>query len=136
MSTLFDRICWAHENLDRVESKYCIVFEDQIDEPCKVLVPAPEWMAMALHGNLLPPVWVYHRLQYDDTGAITNGHILHETDTIGPMTEEEAIEYLIQKDIPIEVWISDSNRPRLKICSRDQIPSDRTFRNAWSLADV
>jgi hypothetical protein len=52
------------------------------------------------------------------------------------MTEEEAIEYLIQKDIPEKVWreYEKSNRPRLVICKKEQLPQQRTWRNAWKIA--
>ena len=42
---LFDRLCWAKENLDGVQSDYRVVYEDKIDECAKILVPDPNWMA-------------------------------------------------------------------------------------------
>ena len=45
---LFDRLCWAKENLDGVQSDYRVVYEDKIDECAKILVPDPNWMACAL----------------------------------------------------------------------------------------
>ena len=185
---LFDRVQWAHKNLEPVEPSYRVVFEVDPDSAACVLIPSPQWMAMALHGGLLPPVDVYHQLEcysvywlmqnpgtpkakkldelkecgklthslarLDELNKslstealdknirwcfaghwVTNGHILHDTPTVGPMTEEQAIEYLIQKDLPREIWEdTSSNRPRFVICNKSQIPSDRSFRNAWSLA--
>jgi hypothetical protein len=29
---LFDRLCWAKENLDGVQSDYRVVYEDSVDE--------------------------------------------------------------------------------------------------------
>ena len=53
---------------------------------------------------------------------------------IGAMTEEQAIEYLIQKDIPPQVWREyQGNRCVLKIVPVELIPSDRSFRNAWKV---
>ena len=49
--------------------------------------------------------------------------------------EEEAIEYLIMKDIPRRVWGKEHNRQMFRIVKKDQIPSDRSFRNAWRLPD-
>jgi hypothetical protein len=51
------------------------------------------------------------------------------------MTEEEAIEYLIQKDIPETVWrdYEQANRKRLLIVKKEQLPSHRTWRNAWKI---
>jgi hypothetical protein len=51
------------------------------------------------------------------------------------MTEEQAIEYLIQKDIPPRVWRDYAgNRCILRIVPVELIPSDRSFRNAWRIA--
>jgi hypothetical protein len=52
------------------------------------------------------------------------------------MTEEQAIEYLIMKDVPARVWHSDYkyNRQMFRIVKRDQLPEDKTYRNAWRLA--
>jgi len=137
---LYERIAWAHKNLERVEPKYAILWEDpdDPDAPCKVTNPAPEWLAMALHGGLLPPVWVYWELKKDEAQPgfkrHTRGHLLHETPPIPAMTEEEAMEYLIQKDIPERVWKDyKGNRTILKIVPRHLIPSDRSFRNAWNI---
>lgn len=119
-----------------VQPKYAIVWEDpeQIDEPAKVTVPAPEWLVCAIAGGVLPPVEVFHIIE--DTmldGRVTMGHLLHERQ-IGPMTEEEAMEYLLQKDVPRRVWQdTSSNRLRYKIVPRELIPTNRAFRNAWRL---
>ena len=53
------------------------------------------------------------------------------------MTEEEAIEYLIMKDIPEHVWRDwdKSNKPRLVICKKSQLPASREWRNAWQISD-
>ena len=53
---LWDRLCWAKENLEGVQSDYRVVYEDSIDECAKILVPDPNWMACALQGGILPPV--------------------------------------------------------------------------------
>jgi hypothetical protein len=50
------------------------------------------------------------------------------------MTEEEAIEYLIMKDCPVETWRDyKGNRTIMKIVPVELIPSDRSFRNAWRI---
>lgn len=151
---LHDRISWAAENLERVETDKVVVIETDPESQAGLLVPAPEWMACALFGGLLPPVEVYHALEFDDGSpvlnrsfhgvdpsqdglTVRNGHLLHLTPPIAPMSEDEAIEYLVLKDAPREVWDADkrSNSARFAICSRDQIPPERTFRNAWRMAD-
>ena len=54
---------------------------------------------------------------------------------IDAMTEEQAIEYLIQKDIPMRVWqnYDKANRPRMVICTKSQLPSTRLWRNSWKI---
>ena len=137
---LWNRLSWAKENLEMYRSEYCVVYEDSMDECAKVLHPDPNWMACALNGGILPPVWVYWELKKDeakpDFVKHTRGYLLHNTEPVRPMTESEAIEYLIQKDIPEKVWrdYEKSNRPRLVICKKEQLPQQRTWRNAWKLA--
>ena len=118
----------GERDLDGVQSDYRVVFEDNVDDCAKVLVPDPNWMACALQGGILPPVWVYWELAKDeaqpDFKKHTRGCLLHQTEPVGPMTEEEAIEYLIQKDVPQHVWqnINEGNKPRLVICTKQQLP--------------
>ena len=139
---LWERLCWAKEKLEPYRSEYCIVWEDpnEMENPAKVTHPDPNWMACALQGGILPPVQSYWELKKDenkpDFVKHTRGYLLHNTEPVKPMTEEEAIEYLIQKDIPERVWrdYEKSNRPRLVICKKEQLPQQRTWRNAWKLA--
>ena len=128
-------------------TNYRIIYEDPDapDEPAKVLVPSDNWMQEAMEGNL-PPISVYWALQEDEQRAIDEGRhdsFRHDPEKhaaqftaprIGPLTEQEALEYLIMKDIPRRVWGKDHNRPMFKIVTKDQVPSDRSFRNAWRLA--
>ena len=159
---LFERICWAQENLNPVQSNYRIVYEDPAfpDDPVKIVSPAPEWMAMALHGRLLPPISSYldmplELITDDDqviictyTEAQENRlalnivhervlpyHTLHTAEPVEAMSEEQAIEYLLMKDVPARVWCSSYkyNRPMFRIVGLSQIPTDRTYRNGWKL---
>jgi hypothetical protein len=128
-------------------TQYRIIFEDpeQPEQPVMVLVPSDNWMQEAMEGNL-PPISVYWALQDDEQQAIAEGrHQSFKHDQakweaqftaprIGPLTEQEAIEYLVMKDIPRRVWAEEHNRPMFRIVTKDQVPSDRTFRNAWELA--
>ena len=138
---LFDRLCWAKENLDGVQSDYRVVYEDSVDECAKILVADPNWMACALQGGILPPVRVYWELKKDesqpDFEKHTRGYLLHETETMEAMTEEQAIEYLIQKDVPEHVWknSNEMNRPRMVICKKDQLPQTREWRNSWKISE-
>ena len=145
----FERMCKAKQDLEPVIPQYCIVFEDPADlgAPVTVTTPAPEWLAMALAGDYLPPIESYLRdkdvekawivanpnkdFNWKDAGGATHPY----TAAIPAMTEEEAMEYLLQKDVPPHVWMDDTgNRPRYKITKRSMIPTNREHRNAWRLA--
>jgi hypothetical protein len=133
MTHLWERLLEAKSRLTPVQSKYRVLFEDPAtpDEPAKVLVPDPNWMAAALAGDILPPIDTYLR-DRDVPDGQPKEHPYAEP--IGAMTEEEAIEYLIQKDIPPQVWRDyQGNRSVLKIVPVELIPTDRSFRNAWKI---
>lgn len=132
---LWDRLAWAKENLEPFNSDYRIVWEnpEDIESPVRISIPDSNWMSAALFGGILPPVEVYRKLETNSHGKIINGEMLHK-ETIGPLSEEEAIEYLVQKDIPECIWNSkNSNRQYFYICKKDKIPTNRKFRNAWRL---
>jgi hypothetical protein len=116
-----------------VQSKYRVLFENPSDmeAPASVLVPDPNWMAAALAGGVLPPIDTYQR----DRGVADGQPKEHPyAEPIGPMTEEEAIEYLVMKDVPPQVWRDyKGNRCIMKIVPVELIPSDRSFRNAWKI---
>lgn len=138
---LFDRLGWAKQNLEMHQSDYRVVYEDSVDECCRVLCPDPNWMAAAMQGGILPPVWVYWELAKDeaqpDFKKHTRGYLLHQTEPMGPMTEEQAIEYLIMKDVPQNVWRewNTGNKPKLVICKKQQLPQTREWRNAWKISE-
>jgi hypothetical protein len=147
---LWDRLAWAQANLTRVEPKYRCVYEDpaEPDAPVKIMVPAPEWLACALAGGILPPIETYLHDQaaeakwtlenpgkpfsYDQVGGATHPY----ADPIAAMTEEEAMEYLVMKDVPQRVWGQLHNRPMFAIVRVEQIPTDRRNRNQWKLSDL
>lgn len=124
-----------------------VIYEhpDFPDEPLQVLIPSPEWMMAAMAGDL-PPICVYWQLEDAERRAIESGKhdgFQHSQEMwmqqftaprIGPMTEQEAISYLIMKDIPRRVWAEKHNRPMFMIVHKDQVPTNREFRNAWRLA--
>jgi hypothetical protein len=130
---LWDRLAEAKSRLAPVQSKYRVLFEDPAtpDEPAKVLVPDPNFMAAALAGNVLPPIETYQRDRLVPDGEPKEHPY---ADPIGAMSEEEAIEYLVQKDIDPAVWRDyQGNRTIMKIVPVEMIPSDRSFRNAWRI---
>lgn len=126
---------------------YRVIYEDpdDLDAPAKVLVPSQRWLDEAMAGNL-PPIWVYWQLQDDEQRAIDEGrHATFQHDPeklalqyaaprIGPLSEEEAMEYLVMKDVPRRVWAEEHNRVMFRIVKTEDVPSDRQFRNAWRLA--
>ena len=133
MSHLWDRLAEAKSRLAPVQSKYRVLFEDPAtpDEPVKVLVPDPNFMAAALAGNVLPSIETYQRDRLVPDGQ-PKEHPYAEP--IGAMTEEEAIEFLVQKDICPSIWRDyQGNRTIMKIVPVEMIPSDRSFRNAWRI---
>ena len=130
---LWERLLEAKSRLEPVQSKYRVLFEDPAtpDEPAKVLVPDPNWMACALEGNILPPIETYQRDRLVPDGE-PKEHPYAEP--IGPMTEEEAIKYLVMKDIDPAVWRDyQGNRTIMKIVPVEMLPSDRSLRNAWRI---
>lgn len=138
----FRAICQEY-NITLDQPSLCIAWEDptEPDAPMKVTVPTATWWAMALHGHILPPVEAYHLLAEDevkpDFVRHTRGNILHETQLMPPMTPEEAMIYLTQMVIPPRVWRDyRGNREILRIVPREAIPTDRTNRNAWRLAQL
>ena len=130
---LWDRLAEAKSRLAPVQSKYRVLFEDPAtpDEPAKVLVPDPNFMAAALAGNVLPPIDTYQRDRLVPDGQ-PKEHPYAEP--IGAMSEEEAIEYLVMKDIDPSIWRDyQGNRCIMKIVPVEMIPADRSFRNAWRI---
>ena len=141
---LIDRIDWAKANLKRHDTEYCVVFEDMDSSTASVMHPDPHCMAMLMYGNLMPPAWVKLKLKEDshkpdfvNHSSLGNDKLLHETKPIGPLTEKEAVEYLITTDIPRSVWENwdKGNRQTMVICKKSQLPATRQWRNAWRISD-
>jgi hypothetical protein len=88
-------------------------------------------MAAALAGDVLPPIDTYIRDQ-----SVPDGQPKEHpyAKPVGAMTEEQAIEYLVMKDISPSIWRDyKGNRTIMKIVPVELIPSDRSFRNAWKI---
>ncbi|AGH15997.1 hypothetical protein DVVG_00011 [Dunaliella viridis virus SI2] len=120
---------------------FAILWEDpqDPDAPARVTAPSPIWWAMALHGDILPPVEVYWALHHDERQPGFRRHhrgaLLHDTPPMRAMSAEEAMAYLVMKDIPPAVWRDyTGNRTILRIVPRALVPTDRRFRNAWRIA--
>ena len=132
-----------------VTPKYVIVFEDpdDLDAPCKIQVPTPEWIAYCLHGNFICSAehfirdkrfyaeWTKNNPNQQFNWKDHGGNSASYAETLPAMTQEEAMELLLQKDVPERVWNNTtSNATRYKICRKEMIPSNRQYRNAWRLA--
>ena len=130
-------LIFKEQHKDLPQGNYAILWEDPADlkTPAKVTRPSPTWLAMAMHGGILPPVEIYWMIEGDgDVVSPISRFLLHKAPPIGPMTEGEAMEYLIKKDIPKRVWRDyKGNRQILKIVPVDQIPQDRSHRDAWHI---
>ena len=140
---LWDRLCWAKENLEPIQCDYRVVYEDPnyIDAPCKILVPDPNFCAAFVHGGIIPKIENYWVLAEDeakpDFVKHTRGYLLHNTEPMPAGTLEECLEFLIMKDIPQHIWRNwnEGNKPKLVICRKDQLPATREWRNAWKISD-
>jgi hypothetical protein len=122
--------------MKRFETEYVVLFEDPLepDAPAKVLIPAPEWMYQAMQGGELLPIGAHFKLR-EEISEDERYDIIYNTPKLPPLTEEEAIMYLIIKDIPQHVWgDKTANKPRFKICKRRQFPETREWRNAWRMS--
>ena len=134
-----DRLAKAREELQPFYSDYRVVYEDNVDEPVKIMKPDAHAMAALMAGNVFPPIWTFWELQKDasqpDFKKHTRGYLLHDTPREGPKTEEEALEFIIMKDVPQHVWrvYNEGNRPKMVICRKQQLPQTREWRNAWRL---
>lgn len=90
------------------------------DGPVRLMRPTDHMMAMLMRGGIIRHIRVIDHLNgeaiFDGTGEI-----------LPAMSESEALDHIRWKFMPVEVnhW---------KIISEREIPSDRTFRNAWRLA--
>ncbi len=129
---LIERISWAQHNLERVIPERVVVFESSLDK-AEVMYPTGEWMACALHGDILPPWIVYPLIR--KTGQKDATRFLMSGPPVPAMVEQEAMEYLVKAMMPACLWDGSSNRQKFYFAQRDQIPDDRTFRDIWSLVD-
>ena len=121
---LWERLHWAKEKLEPIQSDYRVVWEDpnEPDEPAKITIPDPNWLACALQGGILPPVEVYWELKKDeaqpDFKKHTRGYLLHNTKPVDKMTEEEAMRAFKQtqrNDKRKDDWAKSSGYKMIRI---------------------
>ena len=143
---LFNRMEEAKRNLTPFYSDYRVVFDADIDGISSIMVPDPNWMAMALEGGYVPKIeayisdqkrmkdWMLANPQVPFSWSKVGGALHPYADTADAMTEEDAIEYLIQKDVPnYEKLVAKDNSLKLVICKKDQLPDTRKWRGAWQI---
>tara|TARA_R100001460_G_scaffold71441_1_gene112181 strand:+ start:652 stop:1071 length:420 start_codon:yes stop_codon:yes gene_type:complete len=136
---MLSRLSKSLKELEPFQTQFAVVYEDMDMGRCAVMHPDPNAMAALMAGGVFPPVWVYWKLAKDeaqpDFKRHHRMHLLSDTPREGPKTEEEALLYLIMKDVPQHIWrnYETSNSVHLKIIRREQQP-DREFRNAWRVA--
>lgn len=125
---------------------YRVIFQDpdDLEANTQILIPSGRWLKEAQEGKL-PPLWVHWKLAEDEQKAIDEGRhesfkhdpskleLLKTAPRIGKLTEEQAMEYLIMKELPKRCWAEVHNRPMFRIVKTEQVPSDRTFRDAWEM---
>ncbi len=148
MSNLWARLLKSKKENKKVQSKYSVIYENPNDPdgPLASLTPDPNWLAAALAGGVLPPIEAYLEDQavvesYVQQHGSADGFSWDDhdakhpyADPIGPMAEEEAIEYLIMKDVPPSVWRDyRGNRKILLVVPTKALPTDRALRNAWRI---
>lgn len=148
MTHLFDRLLEAKATAPQFQTQYAVIFEDpnDLDGTAKIMHPDPNFMAAAMNGGVLPPIEAYLTDQktiaaYEKKHGPQKRFNWRDHNPMhpyvaprGPMSEEEAVEYLIMKDIPTSVWRDyKGNRVIMRIVLRNTIPADRTYRNAWQI---
>lgn len=127
--------------LDRIEafsgepfqSEYIIVIEDPRypEDSSTILIPDPFFIAGLMAGGIYPSIDVYLRdRERPQEGAYE--HVYAEP--AGPMTEKQAIEYVIMKDVDPYIWRDyKGNRKILQIVRRQDLPDDIAFVDAWKI---
>ena len=140
---------------------HCVPYTDPYDleAPTKVLHPSPRCVSELMAGGIHPPIEAIHNqrlvLTCENCGeiecrvveapAIRAKHKIKNEIVIDnsaahltvapPMSYEEAIEWIIKKDIPFDVWGKPHNQPQFVILERTAMPS-REYRNTWKMENI
>ena len=144
---LWDRECVLRaRGCEPVQPQYMIAWEDpdDLDGQVKYTTPSPQWLGYVMHGNFTCDIEVHIQDRRVEAQWIADhpgesfswkaaGGAKHPyAETIGAMTEEEAMEYCMMWSVPERVWGVKHNAVTYKIIKRDMVPS-REFRNAQQL---
>ncbi len=162
MMNYIARIDAARARISPARVSHCVVFEDpdNLDAPMKILHPNSRCVAELMAGGVHPPIDAHHTVPLRLTGA--DGEVVECTrveadfkkramqhpveeqildysrchnEVMGPLSYEEAVEYVLQKDVPARVWAADHNRQMFAIVPLESLPKDRSRRNAWRLSE-
>lgn len=77
-----------------------------------------------------------YRKEHDVVAEIVIDYSRCHAEACGPLEYKDAIEYILKKSVPFDVWGVRHNQPKFYIVPRSAIPSDRSSRNAWRLRDL
>ena len=128
-------------------TEYVVLLEDDQLEHVSVMYATEQFMKTAAEGKL-PHIKYLWKLRDAEKKAIKEGwhhEFRHnpddlaaavwasENDNVGPLTEEQAIEYLILKDCDESIWGNYHNMQRFRVVKRSDLPETREFRNAWKM---
>lgn len=145
------RFLEAKNQLTPFHSEYVILHEDPEypERPASITVPSPNWMAAAMAGGIIPPIEAF--LQDQQT---LDAYIERHGSSIGfdwrnysrcygycepaeKMSEREAINYLIMKDLPARVWRDyRGNRSILRVVKRSELNDNCKYRSAWRIRNL
>lgn len=138
---------------------HVVVFESprKDEDNCVVLLPTPQMLGELMYGGIHPYIeeWWDMKLlckghdgtvkvvrKAEEFAFIENHGLagqwvvdatgLHTKPMQEKLTYEQSLEYIIMKDIPMQVWHRQlTNRPKLAIIPHSLVP-DRDFRDAWT----
>lgn len=115
-----------------------MVWEDPHDVDSGVFItePTPLWVGMAVSGGFLPHIDFFLKMnEAESESAIRKIRSeMDKSEPLGPMSQEEFIEYTVMKDVPPRVWRDyRGNRNIFRIVNSNAIPKNRAFRDAWRL---
>ena len=123
-----DRLLAASGRVRPFNSKYRVVYENPSNGAMHILIPSPQWMGAAMAGDIIDTIEV-HLMQ--DVGVSTS------VKPCPKLTEEQAVEYLLVKDVlakhPELLDTRLSNRLKYRIVTNDSLPTNRDYRDALAL---
>ena len=157
----WQRIANSRDRIPQVEVTHCVPFQCQYDleAPVKVLHPSPRFIGELMHGYIHPPIEAFHnqmlefkledgtfhqckaidapafRAKHKPVGEVVIDNSQAHLQTALPMSYEDAINFCIMKDIPVDVWGKKHNKEQFAIIEKSTLP-DRKTRNNWSLGEV